>query len=542
MAAVSFGYYVRRVQIDRDGKVIVGKATKQGCVYLVGAGPGDPGLITVRGMRLLEQADIVVFDYLSNPQLLRHCPAAETIYVGKQAAKHAMSQEQINQLLIDRAKEGKRVVRLKGGDPFVFGRGGEECEALHTAGVPFEVVPGITAAIAGPAYAGIPVTHRDLNSSFTLLTGHEKEADYQDPEARARQPGAASDLDWSALAKLPCLAFYMGVKSLPGICQKLIENGMRPEMPAAVIQWGTTPRQRTIVGTIADLPKRVAKAKLSPPAITIVGRVVSLRDTLNWFETRPLFGQTVVVTRTRLQASELSIRLEELGARVIEAPTIELIPPADWSMVDTALRSMAKYDWVIFTSQNGVTFAKRRIMELGLDARAFGGAKLAAIGDATAAAITSQLSLRVDLCPKSFVAEALAAELIERGEVAGKRFLLMRADIARPILRQKLEQAGASEVNDIPIYETKAAASLPPVLLEAIDERQVQWVTFTSSSTARNFADLLGKDYANRLSGVKLASIGPITTATIRELGLTPTIEAQISNIEGLVERMSETK
>jgi uroporphyrinogen III methyltransferase/synthase len=526
----------------RRKETIVTKNARRGCVYLVGAGPGDPGLITVRGMRLLEQAEVVIFDYLSNPQLLRHCPTAETIYVGKQAAKHAMSQEQINQLLIERAKEGRRVVRLKGGDPFVFGRGGEECEALHAAGVPFEVVPGITAAIAGPAYAGIPVTHRDLNSSFTLITGHEKEADYQEPAAQARQPGGASDLDWSALAKLPCLAFYMGVKSLPGICQKLIENGMRSDMPAAAIQWGTTPRQRTITGTLADLSQRVAEAKLTPPAITIVGRVVSLRDTLNWFETRPLFGQTVVVTRTRQQASELSTRLEELGARVIEAPTIELVPPADWSAVDAALRSMGTFDWVIFTSQNGVSFAKRRIMELGLDARAFGGAKLAAIGDATAAAIADQLSLRVDLCPQSFVAEALAAELIERGEVARKRFLLLRADIARPILRQKLEQAGAAEVSDVPVYETKPAASLPPALLEALDERQLQWITFTSSSTARNFVGLLGKDYLERLKGVKLASIGPITTATIKELGLTPTIEAEASNIEGLVERMRATK
>ena len=280
----------------------------QGIVYLVGAGPGDPRLITVRGKELLESAEVVVFDYLANPQLLKHCPKAETVYVGKQASRHAMTQDQINALLVEKGREGRRVVRLKGGDPFVFGRGGEECEALAAAGIAFEVVPGITSAIAGPCYAGIPVTHRDANSSFTLVTGHEKEADYQDPEARTRPAGAGSDVDWAVLAKLPCLAFYMGVKALPGICKKLRDNGMRPDMPAASIQWGTTPRQRTVTGTISDLPQRVAEAKLTPPAITIIGPVVELRKTMNWFENRPLFGQTVVVTRTRQQASELSIR------------------------------------------------------------------------------------------------------------------------------------------------------------------------------------------------------------------------------------------
>src|SRR3954466_15555841 len=268
-------------------------APPPGIVYLVGAGPGDPGLITVRGAKLLESADVVVYDYLSNPQLLALAPKAEAIYVGKKAASHSMTQEQINWLLIGEGKAGKRVVRLKGGDPFVFGRGGEECEALHAAGVAFEVVPGITAALAAPAYAGIPVTHRDLNSSFTFITGHEKEEEYKDPDSRGRKPAVgSSDLDWSSIAKLPCVAFYMGVKSLPRICQKLIEHGMPPDMPAATIRWGTTPRQRTVVGTLADLARRVAEAKLAPPALTIVGRVVQLRETLNWFEHRPLFGQT----------------------------------------------------------------------------------------------------------------------------------------------------------------------------------------------------------------------------------------------------------
>ena len=504
----------------------VSRSSKSGIVYLVGAGPGDPGLITVRGLKLLEKADVVIFDYLANPQLLRHCPTAQTVYVGKQASQHAMSQEEINQLLVNLAREGNRVVRLKGGDPFVFGRGGEECEALAAAGVKFEVVPGITAAIAGPAYAGIPVTHREMNSSFTLVTGHEKEGDYRDPSEKA----LASSIDWGALAKLPCIAFYMGVKALPVICKRLLEQGMDASMPAACIQWGTTAKQRTVVGTVVDLAAKVAEAKLSPPAITIVGRVVSLRETINWFETRPLFGQTIIVTRTRQQASELSEKLEELGARVLEAPTIELSPPKDWKIVDEALRAMGSFDWVIFTSANGVVHTKERLAEIGLDSRAFGSARIAAVGEATAAAIGEQLNLKVDLCPQAFVAEALGEELMKSNDVRGKKFLLLRADIARALLRERLEKAGASEVRDVAVYESKPVSSLPPAVLEAIKERQVNWVTFTSSSTAKNFVSLLGRNYLEKLKGVGIASIGPITTATLKELAIPPTAVAEAAN------------
>jgi uroporphyrinogen III methyltransferase/synthase len=318
--------------------MITSWATGEGVVYLVGAGPGDPGLLTVRGMRLLERAQVVVYDYLANPRLLSYCPQAERIYVGKKAAQHSMTQKQINALLVEKGKAGKHVVRLKGGDPFVFGRGGEECEALAAAGLRFEVVPGITAAIAAPAYAGIPVTHRDLNSSFTFITGHEKEEEYKDADTRSRQAASgSSDLDWSVIAKLPCIAFYMGVKSLPRICAKLIEHGMPADMPAASIRWGTMPCQQTVVGTVGTLAQRVEVARLKPPALTIIGKVVALRQTMSWFETRPLFGQTIVVTRTRQQASDLSDQLQLLGANVIEAPTIELTPPADWKPIDDAL-------------------------------------------------------------------------------------------------------------------------------------------------------------------------------------------------------------
>jgi uroporphyrinogen III methyltransferase / synthase len=496
-----------------------------GIVHLVGAGPGDPGLLTLRGARLLELADVVVYDLLANPKLLNYCPRAELIYVGKKASAHSMPQEQINALLIEKAKSGKRVVRLKGGDPFVFGRGGEECQALVAANVRFEIVPGITAAIAAPAYAGIPVTHRDFNSTFTLVTGHVKE-------------GESSDIAWDVLAKLPCLAFYMGVQSLPQICKRLMENGMSPQMPAATIAWGTLPNQKTVVGTIADLPRKVVEAKLESPAMTIIGKVVTLHESLDWLGNRPLLGQMIAVTRTRQQASELSERLESLGADVIEAPTIEIHPPADFAAIDSALNSVAEYDWIIFTSASGVTAAKERILKIGKDARIFGTAKIAAIGAATARAIENELFLKVDLCPSKFVAEALADELIGGDLVTGKRFLLLRADIARPILAERLTAAGAAMVRDVAIYQTRAVSELPARLLEAIEAKKLHWITFTSSSTAKNLVELLGGDYRKQLAGIKLASIGPVTSQTLRDLGLTPTVQAERFDVNGLVEAM----
>ncbi|HEX4124942.1 MAG TPA: uroporphyrinogen-III C-methyltransferase [Tepidisphaeraceae bacterium] len=510
-------------------------AQSHGIVYLVGAGPGDPGLITVRGRELLESAEVVIYDALANPRLLSHCKDAELIYAGKQAAAHSMTQDAINALLVEKGRAGKRVVRLKGGDPFVFGRGGEECEALAAAGLRFEVVPGITAAIAAPAYAGIPVTHRDFNSSFTLLTGHEREETYQDAQAADRSAGAGSHLDYDALAKLPCLAFYMGVKSLPRICDNLIAHGMSPLTPAATISHGTSHRQKTVVATLVDLPTRVAEAGLTPPALTIIGKVVALRDRLAWFENRPLFGQTIAVTRTRQQASELTAALSELGADVIEAPTIELRKPADFSGVDSVLANAAAFDWIIFTSQNGVSAVKERLLAIGRDTRLFGNAAIAAIGQATANAVRQELCLRVHLCPDQFVAEALADALEAHGEISAKRFLLLRADIARPLLRDRLIAGGAAEVQDIAVYETHSADALPPELLAAMEQRRLTWITFTSSSTAKNFAALLGPDYRQKLQAVRLASIGPITSQTLRELGLAPAIEAEQFSIPGLV-------
>ncbi len=507
-----------------------------GKVYLVGAGPGDPGLITYRGVQLLQKADVVVYDYLANPLLLAHAPDAHKIYVGKKAAAHTLTQEQINDLLIEQAKAGNMVVRLKGGDPFVFGRGGEECLALKDAGVPFEVVPGITSAIAAAAYAGIPVTHRDCNSSFTIITGHEKEENYQDPQARSREQGEASDLDWQAIARLPCVAFYMGVKALPRICAKLIEHGMRPDMPAASIRWGTWPQQQTVTGTISDLPQRVQAAGLKPPAITIVGEVVKLREAISWFENRPLFGQTFIVTRTRQQASDLSTRLMELGARVIEAPTIQTLPADNPEEIDAAIRSAGEYDWITFTSANGVEFVRQRLEAMDLDARIFGKARFAAIGKSTARAIREQLCLKVDLCPRKFVAEALAEEFESADEVKGKRHMMLRANIARPLLRERLIAGGVAEVRDIAVYRTAIADALPDEVISALEAGEVTWVTFTSSSTAKNLVQLLGPERKELLTRVKRASIGPITSATLRELGLEPTVEASQYDVTGLLE------
>jgi uroporphyrinogen III methyltransferase/synthase len=501
--------------------------------------------LTLRGAELLARAQVVVYDSLANPALLDHAPQAERVYVGKRAAAHSVTQDQINHILIDHATRGKMVVRLKGGDPYVFGRGGEECEALRAAGISFEVVPGITSAIAAPAYAGIPVTHRNLNSSFTLVTGHEKEEPYKDEQARARGAAAgSSDVDWSVLAKLPCLAFYMGVKSLGRICQKLIDHGMSPDMPAATIRWGTRADQRTITGTLATLPGRVAEAGIAPPAMTIVGRVVGLREQLNWFELRPLFGQSIVVTRTRHQASALGRQLAELGARVIEAPTIDLLPPADWTEIDQTLLALDSAShfptWLLFTSPNGVRAARERLRALKRDVRLFAGMKIGAVGQATADAIANELSLHVDLCPESATADALADALDHAKETAGRRFLLLRADIARPALAERLKQAGAAEVVDLAIYQTVAAPALPAELLEAMEHDQVHWITFTSSSTARNFLTLLPERLRPKLQQVQIASIGPQTTQTLRELGLPPTVQPAKAAVEDLIAAIVE--
>lgn len=497
-------------------------------VYLVGAGPGDPELITLKALSAIRKAQVLVFDALANPRLISEAPPeAELIDAGKRAKAHTLTQDEINQLLADKAREGKVVVRLKGGDPYIFGRGSEEAIYLHEQGIPSIIIPGITSAIAGPAYAGIPVTHRSVATTLTLITGHE------DPTKQSTQ------VDYKALAQLGrnggTLCFYMGMGRLQTITDELMRHGMEAGTPAAVVQWGTLPTQRSVRASLKDLQGIVEKAGLGAPAIIVIGPVAGVdpAGALRWFESRPLFGKTILITRTRHQASELRAALEELGANVLEAPTIEIAPPADWEPIDYALRSMDEYDWLILTSVNGVAGLKQRLNALALDVRHLAKVKVAAIGDATAQALI-QMGIRPDLVPTQFVAESLAAELIAKHPLKGKRILMLRADIARPLLREKLIEAGAN-VEDLSVYETKPAASLPPEVWVALKKGEVDWVTFTSSSTAKNFVQLL-EDQRDLLSKPQIASIGPITTQTLRDLGFTPAIEAETFNIEGLID------
>lgn len=498
-------------------------------VYLVGAGPGDPRLATVRAVELIAAADVIVYDALANPSLLAAArPDALLIDAGKRAKAHKLSQDETNALLAEHAMAGRTVVRLKGGDPYVFGRGGEEAIYLYERGVPCEVVPGVTAAIAAPAAAGIPVTHRQIATTVTFITGHE------DPTK------GESQVDYAALAALAkqggTLCFYMGMGRLGEIVECLTRHGLEARTPAAIVQWGTLPDQRSLRSTLHRIAADAEAAQLGAPAIIVVGPVVDAHpEAMRWFERRPLFGRTIAVTRTRHQASDLSRRLEELGAKVIEAPTIDLVPPADWSAIDQAVRRVGEYDWLVLTSVNGVSALAERLEAMGLDARHLAGVKVAAIGEATADAL-GRMGVRADLVPTQFVAESLAADLIAREPIRGRRVLLLRADIARPALPRMLTEAGA-EVVDLPVYRTVQAAQLPDALREAVEQGRVDWITFTSSSTVRHFFELLGEDRA-KLGGVRIASIGPITTATLRELDVPVSAEAATYNIEGLVEAL----
>ncbi|MEJ2210261.1 MAG: uroporphyrinogen-III C-methyltransferase [Anaerolineae bacterium] len=497
-----------------------------GFVSLIGAGPGDPGLLTLHGARALAAADVVVYDYLANPELLAHAPAgAEQIYVGKKAGQHTLSQDEINALLVARGRAGQRVARLKGGDPFVFGRGGEEALALVEAGVPFEVIPGVTSAVAAPAYAGIPVTQRGLASSFAVVTGHV------DPTHEE------SALDWDHLATgVDTLVLLMGVGNLPRIVEQLLAHGRPADTPVALVRWGTTPRQEVVAGTLADIVQRVRAAGLRPPAVTIVGAVAGLRPHLNWFEALPLFGQQVLVTRTRSQASALAQRLRTLGAGVVELPTIEIAPPLDWGPLDAAVEALAGYDWVIFTSVNGVRSFWGRLERAGLDARTLHGVRLAAIGPATAGELAAH-GLRVDYVPDEYVAEAVAAGLAAQEDLAGRRVLLPRADIARPALAELLTEAGAG-VDEVTAYRTQRPA--PGGDLGTMLD-SVSVATFTSSSTVRNTAAMAadaGLDLAAALSGATVACIGPITAATARNLGLAVDVVADEYTIDGLVQAL----
>jgi uroporphyrinogen III methyltransferase / synthase len=494
-----------------------------GKVFLVGAGPGDPGLITVKGFRLLQEADVVIYDFLANPELLKQVPAqGEIIYVGKKGGDHTMSQSEINRLIVEKARTGKKIVRLKGGDPFIFGRGGEEAEDLVQAGIPFEIVPGVTSAIAVPAYAGIPLTHRRYNTGVAFFTGHE------DPAKEKPAPESVSGLDPAGT-----LVFLMGVKNLPAIVEKLRVQGWDSEIPVALIQWGTTPRQKTVTATLGTIQQKAEEAGLTPPAIFIVGRVVELRRTLNWFEKRSLLGKRVVVTRTREQASALVDRLSDLGAECLEFPTIRIVPPSDWSEVDRALDGIETFDWIFFTSPNGVRFFMDRLESLGLDLRILKDLRIGVIGPATAQALKSY-HLRPDLVPEQYQAEALLEALAEI-PFRHKKVLIPRAAEAREILPEGLRRLGA-EVTVVSAYQTLPADSAGETLEKALSREEVDCVTFTSSSTVVQFLALFPRQkILSLLKKATIACIGPITAKTARDNGLTVSIEAEEYTIPGLV-------
>jgi uroporphyrinogen III methyltransferase/synthase len=489
-----------------------------GTVYLVGAGPGDPGLMTRRALELIAAADVVLYDRLIPPGALDGArPDADLRYVGKQPGGHSMGQDDINALLVELGREREVVVRLKGGDPFVFGRGGEEAQALADAGIAFEVVPGVTAGVAAPAYAGIPVTHRDDASAVAFVTGHE------DPE----KPESA--LDWPALAAFPgTLVLYMGVRNLPRIAERLVAGGRPPDEPVAVVERGTLSGQRTVTGTLADIAGLVAEAGLEPPAITLVGPVARLRERLEWVERRPLFGHSVVVTRARAQASGLAARLATLGAEVVEAPAIR-IEPRPAGEVDRVVARLDDYSLVCLTSPNGAALLFEALERIGSDARALAGVTVAAIGPGTATELRRG-GIRADVVPPRSIAEALVDALVDV-PVEGRKVLVARAAEARDVLPAALSSRGA-EVDVLPLYDT-VAESLDPEQLEAM--AGADYVTFTSSSTVKFFLESADGAFP---PGARVVSIGPVTTATARALGLEVHVEAVRHDLDGLVDAL----
>ena len=492
-------------------------ATDGKCV-LAGAGPGDLGLVTLRAKEAIEHAEVVVYDYLCNPEILKWAsPDAEIVYAGKKAGRHTFTQTEINDLIVQRARVGKQVVRLKGGDPFVFGRGGEEAEALAAAGIDFEVVPGVSAAIAVPAYAGIPITHRDVTSSFTVFTGHEDPAK---PE---------SDLDYGSLVKSGgTLVMLMGVQRLERVVTALRAHGAEASMPVALVRWGTTGRQETITGTLENIVDRAAG--FEAPAVAVFGKVVSYRQKLGWFEKRPLFGRRIVVTRTRRQAGALSAKLLLLGADVIELPTIRIELPEDLLEFGELVRDAYQYDWLIFTSPNGVTAFFDMFFKLYQDSRNIGNVRIAAIGPGTAQRIRDY-HLTVDVQPDDFIAEAVVESLRQFESVENLKFLLVRAENARDVLPKRLTQLGAI-VDEATAYRTVPETQDDTGARERFERDGADLVTFTSSSTVTNFLALKLPWPRN----LRTASIGPITSETMRQAGLKVDVEAIRHDIDGLVE------
>jgi len=497
-----------------------------GKVFLVGAGPGDPGLLTVKAARLLATAEVVVLDALVSPEIVHQIPSGcRIIDAGKRAGKHTLSQDEINQVLVDEARAGLRVVRLKGGDPFVFGRGGEEAEALQKAGIFFEVVPGVSSAMAGPAYAGIPVTHRTLAASVTLITGHESDE--------------STGINWDALAKLDgTIVFLMGLARLSSIASKLIEHGRRPETPVAVISQATTMSQRTVSGTLSSIVEVVAKAVLPAPALVVVGEVVGMRDRIGWFESKPLFGRRIVVTRAREQSSDLKAALEEAGADVIQFPTIEIVPPSSFTSLDRVIEETGLYQWLIFTSQNGVRSFFDRLKEKRRDSRTLSEAQIAVVGDSTAAELEKH-GISADLIPDKFQSDALLP-LLPR-DMRGVRVALIRAESGRDTLIEGIESRGGS-VDLAVAYRSVPRYDFAEELRELIREKLIDVVTFTSSSTVENFFSALSAaERTALLSRATIASIGPVTSRTLRDLGVEVGVEARSASVSALSDAILES-
>ncbi len=495
------------------------KKSKSGKCFLVGAGPGDLGLLTLRAKELLQHAEVIVYDYLCNPEMLKWAPReAEFIFAGKKAGAHTKTQEEINALLMEKTRAGQQVVRLKGGDPFLFGRGGEEAQALAQAKLSFEIVPGVTSAIAGPAYAGIPVTHRGSNSHVTFFTGHEDPAKSE------------SSIDFAALAKLGgTQVMLMGVERIEAISQQMLAHGMRADLPVALIRWATTGRQKTLVGTLENIAQRVMENGFEAPAVAVFGEVVSLRRELNWFEDRPLFGRRIVVTRTRSQAGALSKQLRVSSADVIELPTIRIEPPSDLRAFAELVQDAHSYDWIVFTSPNGVNAFFDLFYKLYDDAREIGGVKIAAIGPATAERL-KDFHLHVDLQPEEFVAEALVREFKKLG-VENQRILLARAEKARDVLPKELAAMEAI-VDEGIAYRTTPETRDETGARRRLLEEGADMITFTSSSTVENFLSL-GLPWPAQM---QVASIGPVTSKTARDLGLKVDVEARRHDVPGLVD------
>ena len=501
-----------------------------GKVYLVGAGPGDPGLLTCRGAELIALADVIISDALVSPALLALAPkSTEIIFAGKRSKLHAIPQDKLNSLLIDHAKTGKVVVRLKGGDPFLFGRGGEEAETLARAKIPFEIVPGITSISAVPAYAGIPTTHREHCSSITVLTGHE-------------QPDKSnSTVDWEHVARESgTKIILMGIERLRSIADQLQENGLNGETPAALVRWGTTSQQETLIGTVANIADKAEQAEFRAPAVIIFGSVVNLRDNLNWFEKRLLFGKRIVVTRSTAQVGALLNRLTEMGAEVLEIPTIRIVEPDDKEPLKDALLGLGSYQWLVFTSPNGVDYFFSYFYKGFEDLRDLGGCRIAAVGPVTAARL-KVMHLKVDLMPDEYTTEGVARAFQDSDQfsVENENIALFRAQVANPELPRALESIGAI-VDDVPVYKTVSETEDRDGVVADFNENGADWLTFTSSSTAENFDLRFGLSDVVSKYKLKVASIGPETSKVLGKLGVTPDLEAKPHTTSGLVKGLCD--